>query len=55
MQTDTYSIVTNLINVFPSKQLCKHGPTHNNMRLCFYVVRATPSADNGQINSQSDT
>jgi hypothetical protein len=38
------------------QQLCKHGPTRNSRWGCvFYVVRATPSAGNGPINSQSDT
>jgi hypothetical protein len=38
------------------QQLCKYGPTRNNRWGCvFYVVRATPSAANGQINSQSDS
>jgi hypothetical protein len=38
------------------QQLCKHGPTCNNTGGCvFYVVRATPSAGNGPMNSQSDT
>jgi hypothetical protein len=37
------------------QRLCKHGPTHNNRRGCvFYVVRATPSAGDRPMNSQSD-
>jgi hypothetical protein len=38
------------------QQLCKHCPARNNRWDCvFYVVRATPSAANGPMNSQSDT
>jgi hypothetical protein len=38
------------------QQLCKHGPTRNNTWSCiFYVVRASPSAGNGPMNSPSDT
>jgi hypothetical protein len=45
-----------LTDLIYRQQLCKHGPTRNNRRGCvFYAVRATPSAAEGQINSQSDT
>jgi hypothetical protein len=38
------------------QQICIHGPTRNNRRSCgSYVVRATPSAGNGPMKSQSDT
>jgi hypothetical protein len=41
---------------FTRLQLCKHGPARNSIWGCvFYVVRATPNATNGPINSQSDT
>jgi hypothetical protein len=40
---------------FARQQLCKHGPTCNSRWGCvFYVVRATLSAGNGKMNSQSD-
>jgi hypothetical protein len=38
------------------QQPCKHGSTCNNRWGCvFYVVRVTPNAANGRMNSQSDT
>jgi hypothetical protein len=38
------------------QQLCIYGPASNNRwGFVFYVVRATPNAGNGLMNSQSDT
>jgi hypothetical protein len=37
------------------QQLCKHGPTYSyRWDSVFYVIRTTPSAVNGPMNSQSD-
>jgi hypothetical protein len=52
---DCIHIVNGFNQLVARQQLCKHGPTCNNRCGCvFCVVRATPNAANGPINSQPD-
>jgi hypothetical protein len=47
--------VTDLINVLADNSSVKTVQHATTDEAVFYVVRATPSADNGPMSSQSDT